>query len=196
MGYSLAWCAIEGKATEIIHQQLGLAATGEFSDYGVATIVGRYLPSGWYLIIAKGCDHKLISDGILQEISSDCSVIACSIEEHVMFCSAANWKDGQRKWFVQHRGGDYGPADLSSLGTPPPVFAMLRDHYISRQDVEGGEKAEVDWLFEIPLELAKSFVGFRHDESTPGIEDGSFEILHLSQNGLLAHSSRPWWRFW
>jgi hypothetical protein len=196
MGYSLAWLAVRGKSTEIIHQQLGLAGTGSFRDYGDAPVVGRQLPSGWYLIVAKGCEHKLISDGIVQRISSNCSGVACSIEEHVMFASAALWIDGRKAWAIQHRGGDYGPTDLGIEGVPPPLFSELRAHYDARQKAEGGEKAEVDWTFEIPLELAKSLVGFKHDEETPGVEDGSFEILDVSRDGLLAHASKPWWWFW
>lgn len=196
MGYSLAWLAVQGKSPAIIHQQLGLSASGDFCDYGDAPVVGRQLPSGWYVIVVKGCDHKLISDVVVQRISLACSVIACSIEEHVMFSSAAQWSDGQREWAIQHRGGDYGSADLSFEGDPPPLFAELREHYGSRQNAEGGVKAEVDWIFEVPLELAKSYVGFKHDEETPGVEDGSFEILDPSRDGLVAHASKPWWRFW
>jgi hypothetical protein len=126
-----------GEKTEIIHQQLGLTGTGDFCDYGDAPVVGRQLPSGWYVIVVKGCDHKLISDVIVQQISSNCSVIACSIEEHVMFSSAAQWSDGQKEWAIQHRGGDYGPTDLSFEGDPPPLFSELREHYGSRQNAEG-----------------------------------------------------------
>jgi hypothetical protein len=196
MGYSLSWLAVQGKAIEIIHQQLGLTGTGDFCDYGYAPVVGRQLQSGWYLMVAKGCDHKLISDVVVQQISSNSSVIACSIEEHVMFSSATKWHDGQRKWHIQHRGGDNGPTDLSFEGVPPLLFSELREHYGSIQEAEGGDKAEVDWIFEIPLELAKSHVGFKHDEETPGIEEGSFEVLKLSREGLVANASKPWWRFW
>ncbi len=196
MGYSLSWLAVHGKAVEVIHQQLGLTGTGEFCDYGDAPVVGQQLQSGWYLIVAKGCDHKLTSDVIVQPISSNSSVIACSIEEHVMFSSATEWRDGQRKWHIRHRGGDYGPTDLSFEGAPPPLFSELRGRYASMQEAEDGEKGEVDWFFEIPLELAKSYVDFKHDEETPGLEEGSFEILKLSREGLVAKASKPWWRFW
>jgi hypothetical protein len=140
MGYSLAWLAVQWKSPAIIHQQLGLSASGDFCDYGNAPVVGRQLPSGWYVIVVKGCDHKLISDVVVQKISLACSVIACSIEEHVMFSSAAQWSDGQREWAIQHRGGDYGSADLSFEGDPPPLFAELREHYGSRQNAEGEGK--------------------------------------------------------
>lgn len=196
MGYSLSWLAVQGKSAEAIHQQLGLTVTGEFCDYGDAPIVGCQVHLGWYLIVAKGCDHKLISDEIVRQVSLNCSVIACSIEEHVMFSSSSEWSDGQQKWRILHRGGDYGPTDLSFEGTPPRQFSELRERYSSKQDAEGGEKADVDWIFEIPLELAKSYVGFKHDEETPEIEDGSFEILKLSHDGLVAEASKSWWRFW
>jgi hypothetical protein len=46
-----------------------------------------------------------------------------------------------------------------------------------QQVAEGGEAAGVDYLFEIPLEVAKSLVGFKHDESCPHLIGGRFEVM-------------------
>jgi hypothetical protein len=46
------------------------------------------------------------------------------------------------------------------------------------QLAEGGDDAEVDYIFEIPLKVAQSLVGFKHDE----------ECTHLLDNHLVVMS--------
>ena len=85
--------------------------------------------------------------------------------------------------------------DLGSEDSPPPLFNELRERFFFKQIAEGGEAAEVGRVFEIPPELAKSLVGLRHGEETPGVEDGSFEVLRLDPGGLVAPGPKPWWHF-
>lgn len=195
MGYSISWLATRGKSPEAIQEKLGLSGTGELADYADAPIVGRRLPSGWYLLVAKGCDHQIISDRVLAAASSGCSLVACSIEEHVMFCSSACWENGKTVWRVGHRA-ETALFDLSVSGEPPAAFDEIRGTCAARQEAEGGERAGVDWFFDIPLQLARHVVGFKHDEQTPGVEAGSFEVLRVGGGGLISPAARPWWRFW
>ncbi|MHC1743558.1 MAG: hypothetical protein AB9873_11060 [Syntrophobacteraceae bacterium] len=195
MGFSISWLAVKDKHPDAILGSLGLTRTGESGDWGEAPLVGRFLPSGWYLLVAKGCDHKIISENVLAEVARGCSLVACSIEEHVMFSSSVFWSDGEKAWSIEHKG-DFGVMDLSVDGSPPSVISELREKYVSEQEAEGGEHAGVDLIFEIPLAVAKSLVGFKHDEETPGVNDVHFEVLRLDEGGLLSRASRPWWRFW
>ena len=112
-----------------------------------------------------------------------------------MFSSSVFWSDGEKVWSIEHRG-EQGTMDLTSDGSLPPVFSELREKYFSEQEAEGGEHAGVDLIFEIPLAVARSLVGFKHDEETPGVDDGTFDVLRLGESGLLSKSSKPWWRFW
>jgi hypothetical protein len=41
----------------------------------------------------------------------------------------------------------------------------------------GGDDAGVDYLFEIPLRVAKSLVGFKHDEMCPHLIGGRFAVM-------------------
>ena len=129
MGISLAWIGVQARTPNDVQEMLGLTetgASGEFFDFAIAGIV---LPNDWYLLTALSCDHWIRSDVILAELSAHTPVVACSIEEHVMFVSTAQWRAGEQVWSVQHRGGDYGVDDLVIEGTPPdyvPEIHRLR----------------------------------------------------------------------
>jgi hypothetical protein len=45
------------------------------------------------------------------------------------------------------------------------------------QLAEGGDAAGVDYLSEIPLGVAKSLVGFKHDEICTHLIGGRFEVM-------------------
>jgi hypothetical protein len=45
------------------------------------------------------------------------------------------------------------------------------------QRAAGGDDADVDYIFEIPLKLAKELVGFKHDEDCPHLVDRHFIVL-------------------
>jgi hypothetical protein len=66
-------------------------------------------------------------------------------------------------------------------GAPPAELEDIRQRAFIRQMVEGADNAEVDYIFDVPLHLAKSFVGFKHDENAPGPELEFFEILRVDE---------------
>src|SRR5262249_27451722 len=144
VGFSLSWIAIEGTSSDLLLNQLGLSETGEQGFMLEFPLAGLMLPSGWYLIMAKGCDHRMLSDQVLGSLSTGASVVACSVEEHVMFASATLWREGRKVWSVRHRGGDHGIMDLTVDGVPPDDFDRIRSELFNNQAAEGGESADVD----------------------------------------------------
>lgn len=190
MGYSISWLACKDKAPEAVRQELGCVGTGESGKYGKFGHVGGNLPSGWYLLVANRCEAPLISDGVVSQISLGCSAIACSIEEHVMYSCASFWNDGQKIWRVEHQA-ELGLSHLAVSGDPPHELTRIREAVATKppKQVKG---FDVDYFFDIPLELAKRIAGFKHDEVAPG----HLEVLGFVENGLLSKSVRPWWRFW
>jgi hypothetical protein len=195
MGFAMSWIACNGKEPELLHQKLGCRSTGEFGEYADYPLVGRSLPSGWYAMVANRCDHRIVSEPVLSAISLDCSVIACSIEEHVMYCASSLWRDGGKIWGLVHQG-DRDVADLTVTGNPPDTLIQIREDCAKKQAGEPRGRYPVDWFFEIPLELAGHAAGFRHDKETPGVESESFEIFQIAGDGLLANRAKPWWRPW
>jgi hypothetical protein len=196
MGVSLSWVAVRATTANELYTKLGLAETGARGDYYDFPMAGLTLPSSWHLLTTNQCEHQILSAQVLRELSAGSSAVACSVEEHVMYMSAALWRDGREIWSVQHRGGDYGIMDLVIRGSPPEVLENLRSRYFALQAAAGGANADVDHIADIPLELAKSIVGFKHDEINPGIDDTSFRALRQESTGLPAGPTRPKWKFW
>jgi len=194
MGYSLAWLAVRGIPHETALDRQGLTATDRQGDYAENALSGMPLENGWYLIVARGCDHRVIGEASLKELSIGCEVVACSVEEHVMFSSSELWSNGNRKWRVEHdaqRAIDH----LSATGAPPDNYGEARDHFAAQQEAEGGAKADVDLYFEIPLVLAQARVGFKHDEINARGNDGRFTVLNEAFAMKVA-AAKPWWQFW
>ena len=195
MGVSLSWVGIQAMSADEVHAKLGLTGTGAIGDFYDFPLGGLMLPSGWYLLAAKRCDHVILSDRFLREVSAGSTIVACSIEEHVMYQSAAFWDGGREIWSVQHRGGDCEIMDLVVKGSPPDTLRELHARHLAEQEAEGGADADVDYIAEIPLELARSITGFKHDAITPGI-DGCFRELRMEAKGFLAGTAKPGWKFW
>lgn len=182
MGYSISWLAVKGKDSAIIAQQLNISSTETFGDYPQHPLVGQLIPNGWYLLVADRCEHKIISDTMLAKNSMDCSIVACSIEEHVMFFSAALWENGQKIWSITH-DSEKDELDLQVEGQPPANFQEIRQRCFANHLSQANQtdQYQVDYIAEIPLEIAKTIVGFRHDELTDGIQGDRFEILRFNK---------------
>lgn len=199
MGQSVCWLAIEARRVEDVRARLGLEPAEATADPDVAPLVGAALSSGWYVVVARGCDHPLLSPAALRAASEGGLAVACSIEEHVMFSSASGWDRGAERWRVAH-AAEEGPRHLASTGAPPATLAGLRERYAKLQDAEDAGEGEVDLTFEVPLALARGIAGFKHDEWTDEDVPGGFRALRLTGAGPLGVTAegrpRPWWRFW
>lgn len=193
MGYSLAWLAAQGKPRESLLAELDLRPTGRSGEYPDDPMVGAPLAGGWYLLVARGCDHRMIADQALKRVSRSCRVVACSIEEHVMWSSATLWENGERVWSVSHQG-DEDLHELTVEGALPDSFAGIRDDLLAKQAAEGGNDASVDYVFNIPLDLARSLTGFAHDENTGVLQSDGFEVME--QSGAPGTPTKPLWKIW
>jgi hypothetical protein len=99
------------------------------------------------------------------------------------------WEENaQEVWYAFHEG-DGDVHNLSTRGALPDFFASVRDEALAEQAAEGGADAEVDCIFEVPLELARRITGFRHD-SSENVAAEHFEVF------LESPPAKPWWRFW
>lgn len=77
-----------------------------------------------------------------------------------MVSRAANWKDGELIWAVTHDAQE-GDEHLDVEGEPPAGFAAIRDRLAKQQEEEGG----VDFIFNVPVDIAKEITGYSHEES-------------------------------
>jgi hypothetical protein len=145
--------------------------------------VGSGSDAGWYLIVARGCEHRIISAPVLERLSANCDALTCTVEEPVMVSAATGWQTGKRLWSVTHKGED-GPNGISADGALPSEYPSIRDRFVSQQEAEGDPEADVDFLFEVPVVLVQTFIGYKHDEASPAFETRGFELLESTQKSF------------
>jgi hypothetical protein len=165
MGFSITWCAVRDGNAQKVLDQLGLSPTGETEDVPESPISTAKLDTGWRIIWYNEYGCPFLGPGDLGVISNDQDVLMCLVEEHVMASSSELWRGGKRKWLISHEGED-GPKGLAAEGDLPDCFASIRREMEAAQRAAGGIAAGVDYLFEIPLRVAQTLVGFKHDEVT------------------------------
>ena len=169
MGFSLSWIAVRGRSPEDVLATLELRPTGERSEH----LPTRRVPfcwaklGDWVLVLSDSSspwfgkrfvDESSAAERFLAELSRGCEVVACFVEEHVMYTRAAAWKDGVRRWSVAH-ASEQGIAHLQVEGEPPASFRTLAADARAAQAADD----EVDHVFEVPLNLARDVTDFRHD---------------------------------
>lgn len=93
-----------------------------------------------------------------------------------MVSEAIGWRDGQRVWRVTH-DAQTSIEHLETEGELPSAFAAIRDRLAAEQRTAGGKDSDTDYYFDIPVELAMSFGGYRHDATTQGLAPDAFEVL-------------------
>jgi hypothetical protein len=62
-------------------------------------------------------------------------------------------------------------------GSSPRVIGRSSRKQVSQQDTEGGESADIDFIYDVPADLAKDQTGFRHDQEIPGMSGDAFQVL-------------------
>jgi hypothetical protein len=175
MGYSITWCAVREEAADQLLSHFGLMASGKTEEDPESSFSTARLGTGWRLIWSNEYACPLLTKKIA-DYSGGQDVLLCQIEEHVMASSAELWSGRSRRWWVSHEG-ENGPKGLDTEGELPECFASIRNEMENAQRAEGGEDADVDFIFEIPLKIAQSLVGFKHDENYGSVVNGSFMVL-------------------
>lgn len=79
-----------------------------------------------------------------------------------MYSAAHQALDGVNVWSVWHDG----QVDLYNVGVSgraPKVLSEISTSAHAEQDANGGKDSEVDYSFDIPVEIAFRLTGYRHD---------------------------------
>ena len=192
MGFAITWFAVPEESHAAFCSRFGLAPTGETLEVPDCLIATAKLDTGWRLIWYGKYDCPFIGDREMADISRSYDIVRCQVEEHVMASRSELWSAGRRKWFVSHEGED-GPKGLDVDGVLPDTFIAMKREMEAIQLAEGGESADVDYIFEIPLRVAESIVGFKHDQSCGHMPDGAFHVMTRTEakHGLLARLFGP-----
>ncbi len=179
MGYSMSWLAVQQKDAAQVLQAIGLKSTGKRVPALDSPVTLGTLRGGWRIVFFA---RKEITNqpSYLSKASSGCEIVVCFVEEHVMVSVLALWRNGEQVWQVSH-DAQVGMMDLKVVGQPPEPFSRIRDELFAEQKAEGGAKADVDLLFDIPTRLAQSITGYKHDAETPGFDNTNCEELQGSE---------------
>ncbi|HWY22294.1 MAG TPA: hypothetical protein VNX26_13800 [Candidatus Acidoferrum sp.] len=172
MGYAISWIALRGKTDAQAAELVGLAPSGKFEEVPESMFSGVRLDNGWYVVVINEYGHKLVRERSLQRVSAAADVVAAAIEEHVMFSSAEAWKNGKLIWRVTHASGS-SRRHLEEHGSLPGEYLAVKERLLAARQREDEGAREVDYVFDVPLELSEAIVGFKHDR----ILDRRFEIL-------------------
>lgn len=193
MGFSISWIAVQTDKHDAIFELLEVTPTTEEDEYFESQFSGSALHNGWFLLVGQDCDNRLVQKDILRELSKFGPSVACSVEEHVMYSSAEYWVSGVKQWFASH-DAQKGMYNLETTGVLPESFENIKTTAFKDQAVEGGEQANVDLIFDIPLLLAAELVGFKHDEDCKSFAQSCPMVFH--DKGIVAFDKKPWWKLW
>jgi hypothetical protein len=180
MGYSLSWAALNGGTLQMICDACNLQATGAREGIAESNIDAAEIPSGWCLVLFN---QQETDDRLLATLSAEGEVVSCFIEDHVMYSSAAGWNRGRQVWKVSH-DCEKGRYHLDGAGAPPSELKKIRDRLRQEQDAAGGQKGDVDFIYDVPAEVAKSLTGFRHDQEIAGMVGNVYHILEPVAEGF------------
>jgi hypothetical protein len=162
MGYSISWMALQGKNKDEVLALASLVDTGKPDEANEAPASVSSLPLGWTVLFFN--DYDAITPALLAAWLDGCRVVACQVDEHVMASNVVLYEDGRHLWTVSHQS-DQGLFDLTVQGSPSESFEDIKKRLFEQQDENEGGAADVDYVFDVPLELAASLCGYRHDES-------------------------------
>jgi len=174
MGFSLSMLAVKGKSKAELLNALQLFDTGEREVYPDAQIAGAQFPGDWYVLVDDHLSQQWSETHAAAQLSMNAEVIAWEVEEHVMVSSATAWKNGQKLWSVVH-DSNYDVMHLEVTGEPPEMLTQIKQKLFDQQKA-AGKKADVDYIIEVPLELAGVLTGFYHDRLSD-TDEPRFEIL-------------------
>ena len=169
MGYRICLIAIQGKDASTIQDLCELRETGEREEVPESPVVGSMLPSGYYVLYIN--DTIIPNDRVLARMSQGASLIILQVNETVMVSQAGAWVDGIGSWFVLH-DSELGLQHLDSTGDLPAAFESIRDRLIAEAKQDDGtvdDYGPADHVFDVPVELFASIVGYRYDSDLGGI---------------------------
>ena len=160
MSHSISWIGVHGRHKDEVLSALGLVDTGAPVGDRIRPFAMTTLPGDWLIVMSNNMEYA--SPARLAALSAGAEVLGVQIEEHVMFSGLRAFRDGAEVWSVTH-DCNHGLDHAAVTGTPPALLQPIIDNLRAQQAAEGGDDAEVDMVFDAPIEAAAAICGFRHD---------------------------------
>jgi hypothetical protein len=163
LGFAASWFAVQGLAPQTALEVLDLEVISEGNEYPEGQFSLVELANGWTVVwFERDCEAAFRAPVIM--LAQQGPAVACGVEEHVMFSEARGYVDGKEIWRVTRNSEEAD--DLEASGDLPPAYAAIRDAAVASQHEDGND--DVDLIWDVPPDLAKSICGFRHDEQPDG----------------------------
>ena len=175
MGFRFSWLAIRGKSREEIHKELSITPTGTYEELPESPCTGALLSDGWYLVVENGTYFDDL--GKLSKLSVNGQMIVCFVHEGIMVSEAAEWRNGKRIWSVLHNT-QKALGHLEARGELPSVYDSIRLRLLAKQAAGDGN---VDYIFDIPVEVAQSITGYSHMARVTMVDERGFEFLQTAE---------------
>jgi hypothetical protein len=160
MGFSISWLGFKALSKAEILRRTGFRDTGAYDEANESPFSLAELPNGWTILFSNDFDYG--AGEHLIGLSEGAMIVACQAEEHIMFSAAHCCADSRESWSVWH-DSERNRYDLSTRGALPAELEPMRKRLIAKQDESGGARSHVDYIFDIPVELACELTGYRHD---------------------------------
>ena len=126
MSYAVSWIAVRGKRPEEVRRVLGLQASGVWHEEPNYPIAAARLATGWYLVRTEGLTSMLCEPGVASQLSEDCEVVTCCLNEDDYHSAAEQWENGKRLWGIQK---PHHQTRAAQIGAGPCCF--LRYNFYS-----------------------------------------------------------------
>jgi hypothetical protein len=207
VGFNGCWLAVEDCRVADLMSKLGLLQANDaqviehpFDARGVNA--AAMLDSGWALVIMGNHEDRLGLNPVLQAVSKGTRAISAAISEYTMLSDVRSFEDGVCVWSVTHDVSD-DVNHLAIWGNAPHKEA---EAYRLEAIANRKSDSEVDFMFDVPLQIACDLTSFKHDQAMPP-HSALFEVEidHRSTTSLLApvkkltaesQPGKPWWKFW
>jgi hypothetical protein len=178
MGFSISWVGFKGLSRTELLRRTGFRDSGTAGYPYDSPFSLAALPTGWMILFANDVDFGAAEH--LIGLSAGARLLSCQAEEHVMFSAAHACTDGQALWSVWH-DAQSGMYHLSTAGRPPAELEAILLRLTAQQDAAGGGRSMVDYIFDIPVELAADLTGYRDGQASFAWGEPRFTILERAR---------------
>lgn len=172
MGFKISWLAFQGLDKTQLLARLGMTDSGERDEVCESPFSLCESPTGWMILFAN--DFGFADERRLTALSAGVRLLGCNIHEGLMYSSAALYENGEQKWAVTH-DAQKERFNLNVSGQPPEALDTIRERLTGAQNAD--QDGDVDFIFDIPVELAQTLTGYRHDAYNPDDEAWAFTEL-------------------
>ena len=160
MGFSISWVGFKGLRKADVLSELKFSDSGETDECNEAPYSLAEIPTGWTILFSNDFDFGSVKR--IKILSRNCTVISCQVHEGIMFSAAHESLSGRRVWNVWHNGQSE-IYNVGVYGRVPIFFHSTKQSLFEKQNAHGGRNAGVDYIFDLPVELAFRMTGYRHD---------------------------------